>query len=1077
MNHTYAVVWNVNRGGWQVASELTRSQTKGVTAGRRKSMRPVIRAGMVLTALSLNLCSPIAHADNLLVGTGGAGGGNGGTGGINGGGGGPAFYLAGGGGGGITGTTQTVAGPTDSASVGTAFDSVVIGGGGGGGSGFGGTNGVTGGVGQFTVNSTFNVANRLVIGGSGGGGGAGNSFSDRGGNGGTGGSGTLTVTGGSAVTVGGQVIIGGLGGGGGACGCSGNGGGGGAGVFNLGDGSSLNLSTASFTINGNGTLNIGNETANGATAGVITGLAAGIVNNGTISFNQSDASYTFGTVITGIGTVTQNGSGTTVLTGVNTYSGGTTINAGLINFSDGNNLGTGNITLNGGGLQWATGNTTDISGRLNAFGASGGTLDTNGNDVTLASAIGGTGGLTKTGSGVLTLTGVNAYQGTTTISGGTLALTGAGSIASSNGVTDNGLFDISGTTAGASIKSLSGAGAVALGANTLTLTDASGSFGGSIAGTGGLVVQGSGTMSLSGVNTYTGSTAISSGTLALSGAGSIAGSNELVDNGTFDISATTAGASIRNLSGAGVAALGAKTLTLTDASGTFNGSLAGTGSFVKQGGGLLVLNGNSAAFAGTTNVAGGTLEVGDVDTPAAALGGNVSVASAGRLGGHGTVSGNVSNGGTVAPGGSIGTLSIGGNYVQSGTATLAIEVSPVAASQLKVNGSATLNGVLAITYDPGTYTAKTYTLVSAANGVSGTFSSITSVGASNLGTLAPSVGYGAEAVELALSESPTAPTAPAAPPLVVAPIDTSIYAAVGTTAVLGAHAQGAALLDRLDQASRVASTTPFGWVTATGTHTNVGGTSGEPGFQSNRYGFLAGLERKYAAYTAGVAFGYDHADIGESETGDSGTTDTLRAAFYGSRSAGPVNLGATLGAGLDFLSQKRPLGPAGTAQGDHMGQEFNVGGQASLPMTFGDVKVTPRIGMRYAYFHANSFSESGAGGQNLNVGSDSVRSLQPYVGVSVERAFGDALKPVNAELHIGYAHELLDANRALSVASQDGTVFVAPGTSLPRGYMTAGANVTLHPAKNLDVSAGFDAVINTTHVSAQQGSLRVGYRF
>ena len=47
---------------------------------------------------------------------------------------------------------------------------------------------------------------------------------------------------------------------------------------------------------------------------------------------------------------------------------------------------------NGGGLQWATGTTTDISSRLADLGGGGGTLDTNGNSVTMATAIGGGGG-------------------------------------------------------------------------------------------------------------------------------------------------------------------------------------------------------------------------------------------------------------------------------------------------------------------------------------------------------------------------------------------------------------------------------------------------------------------------------------------------------------------------------------------------------------------------------------------------------------------------------------------------------------------------------------------------------------
>jgi fibronectin-binding autotransporter adhesin len=775
-----------------------------------------------------------------------------------------------------------------------------------------------------------------------------------------------------------------------------------------------------------------------------------------------------GASISGSGSVTVNGSGTLRLAGANSYTGATTINSGAT------------LALSGTGSIGASSGVTD-NGTFDISGTSGtsitslsgtGNVTLGSQTLTLTDAngsfggtISGTGGLTLAG-GTETLTNVSSYTGATTIdSGTTLILSSADDISLDN-VVDNGSLLITGT-----IRGLIGTGSVSVGEAGLVLSGTGGVFAGSITGTGGLTLS-TGTQTLTGANTYTGATTIDSGaTLALSGTGSVAASSGVTDNGALDISNTTAGASITSLAGTGAVNLGSQTLTLTDAGGTFGGTFSGSGKLLLSGGtGSLILDGNSASFTGTTEIASGLLEVGDINTPSAVLGGNVEVDSAGTLRGHGTVDGSVTNDGTVMPGGSIGTLTVGGNYTQASNATLSIEVSPTAASQLNVSGSATLGGTLAITYDPGTYTATTFTLVSAKS-VTGTFSNIDSTGTANLGTLTPSVSVTGTAVDLTLS------AASSTAPVVVAPTGTSIYTALGTTAILGAQAQGAALLDQMAHGSTATAAIPDGWVTATGILTKVDGTNGEPGFQANRYGFLTGLDQKLGDYTVGVAAGYDHTDIDESGTGDSGTTDTLRAALYGSRFVGPVNLAATAGVGLDFLSQKRPFGSEGTAEGDHMGQEANVGGQASLPMTFGDVTLTPRLGLRYAYFHANGFGESGAGGQDLTVGTDNVHSLQPYVGVTLDKAFGDASRPTTVQLRAGYARELLDANRTMTVTAQDGTLFAAPGTNLPRGYLTTGVSVTLHPTKSMDVSLNYDTVINTGHASAQQGSVRLGYRF
>ncbi|OUJ14255.1 hypothetical protein HK27_14310, partial [Acetobacter orientalis] len=135
--------------------------------------------------------------------------------------------------------------------------------------------------------------------------------------------------------------------------------------------------------------------------------------------------------------------------------------------------------------------------------------------VALTQGIDGTGSLTQQGQGTTTLSAANSYTGATTITAGTLALSGDGSIATSSGVHDNGVFDVSGSSSTTpSIAALEGAGSVVLGAHTLTLTNANSSFGnvfsGVASGTGGLTVAG-GTETLSGANTYTGVTTVAQG--------------------------------------------------------------------------------------------------------------------------------------------------------------------------------------------------------------------------------------------------------------------------------------------------------------------------------------------------------------------------------------------------------------------------------------------------------------------------------------------------------------------------------------------------------------------------------------
>jgi hypothetical protein len=98
----------------------------------------------------------------------------------------------------------------------------------------------------------------------------------------------------------------------------------------------------------------------------------------------------------------------------------------------------------------------------------------------------------------------------------------------------------------------------------------------------------------------------------------------------------------------------------------------------------------------------------------------------GTLGGNGTVaSTTVNNGGTLAPGNSIGTITINGNLVFGAGAIYRVEVSPATADRTNVTGTATLGGTAQLVFQPGEYFSRSYTILSAAGGRTGTFNTVT----------------------------------------------------------------------------------------------------------------------------------------------------------------------------------------------------------------------------------------------------------------------------------------------------------------------------------------------------------------
>ncbi|MFB9263711.1 autotransporter-associated beta strand repeat-containing protein [Bradyrhizobium erythrophlei] len=174
-------------------------------------------------------------------------------------------------------------------------------------------------------------------------------------------------------------------------------------VQQIGVGTTVLTGTSTYgggTLISAGTLQLGN----GGTSGSIAG---NVQDQGKLAFNRTDT-LIFAGSITGTGALAQIGSGITVLTGNNSFTGGTTVTAGELIVGDGHTSGTlaGNVVNNG-------------------------TLAFNRSDISeFVGAISGAGSVQQIGAGTTKLNGISSYTGATDIYAGRLSVNG--SIASSS---------------------------------------------------------------------------------------------------------------------------------------------------------------------------------------------------------------------------------------------------------------------------------------------------------------------------------------------------------------------------------------------------------------------------------------------------------------------------------------------------------------------------------------------------------------------------------------------------------------------------------------------------------------------
>jgi len=548
----------------------------------------------------------------------------------------------------------------------------------------------------------------------------------------------------------------------------------GTGIFNLDGGGThsgvLTMQGASVRLNGgthgfaDGATVAGQFNVSGGTTSMGTVIANGLVNytGGALNVTAGDTltlnagmNWGAGANISGPGAVTLPAGQTMTLTNTSTHA--------LVNATFNNNgivtsqIGGQNLLINDGSVFNNAGvyrfldthaiarnsgaGSFNNTGTLQVVGAFTGTV----NDVVFSN----TGGTLDSGAGTLNINVGGAHSGAMTVQGadvrfntGTHTFTTA-SFAGTGAINLQGAdFSLNNSNWNRSFNLTSGTVTIPAATTTTVPVGANIAINHAVGGTGTLLNQG--TVDLSGgslagalnnqgaLNLASGNTTVSGGITMVSGAINVAAANTLnvAGTGVDWQGGTLAGTGTYNLTGGlAITGGGARVLngpTLNLGATTLDGSLTVQSGALNFGG--IAAIGPAATLEMTGGTVTGALAV-DVQGLLKMNGGVLNAASLGLVpgatlsGSGGTINAPVVNGGTVAVGASPGTLVVNGNYSQTPTGVLNVELGGttqgVNYDLLQVNGTASLGGTMNVAmfggftgavgnvFDVITYTSRT----------------------------------------------------------------------------------------------------------------------------------------------------------------------------------------------------------------------------------------------------------------------------------------------------------------------------------------------------------------------------------
>jgi autotransporter-associated beta strand protein len=458
----------------------------------------------------------------------------------------------------------------------------------------------------------------------------------------------------------------------------------------------------------------------------------------------------------------------------------------------------------------------------------------------------------------------------------------------------------------------------------------------------------------------------------------------------------------------------------------WNNPISGAYGLTKQGDGTLNLT-QPSTYLGGTNVQGGVLN-------AVSLQSGVNI-SAGAQFSASAVVGNVTNDGTVALGKASSTIS--GSYTQSSTGRLAVLLG----TELDVTGHAQIDGdLMVIGKTTGYVTSSHTTVLTATNGVSGTFATLSQ--SSNVPLLQATPNYDANSAWLnvqqvkvtqvgdisftaasfgaaqrvdnafgQINNQLTNPPPSSPPPAVnqsfidsaakiqqtpttaalqqsLQSLSGQLHAASAAMTFEAIDAGTQALSDRFDQL--LTGPTSGGWSQTLGYH----GSMSRSGFNSVGYdlnGWMVGQDYKFGSNgVAGFAVSQAQGLGRLSESADQGNSRSVEGMLYGGLIKNDWYTMGRVGVGnyREDMRRNLLLGVDNAAvASDSLGRYEVAYGESGYRFHLGNALITPYMNLQYAQIERSAINELGGDGFGLKSGGQNIERWQAGLGVRTTQSW------------------------------------------------------------------------------------------